>query len=204
MIYIYICYNKVKNKVQNFLYQKMAMFTLKRANAIYNDDIKLSGKIYLNVQGKISIGKSFVCNSHLDGVIDYGQSKIIVARNAELKIGDNSGISNVLIHCYDNIKIGNYVNIGAGTMIFDTNFHSTNWEDRTNREIDVKNAQKAPISIGDYVFIGARCIIGKGVTIGDKSIIAAGSVVICNVPSGELWGGNPARFIKKIENSNLG
>ncbi len=83
----------------------MAIFTLKRANAIYNDDIKLSGKIYLNVQGKISIGKSFVCNSHLDGVIDHGQSKIIVARNAELKIGDNSGISNVLIHCYDNIKL---------------------------------------------------------------------------------------------------
>ena len=181
------------------MYQKMAMFTLKRANAIYNDDIKLSGKIYLNVQGKISIGKSFVCNSHLDGVIDYGQSKIIVARNAELKIGDNSGISNVLIHCYDNIKIGNYVNIGAGTMIFDTNFHSTNWENRANRELDADNTKKAPISIGDYVFIGARCIICKGVSIGEKSIIAAGSVVICNVPSGELWGGNPAKYIRKID-----
>jgi acetyltransferase-like isoleucine patch superfamily enzyme len=49
------------------------------------------------------------------------------------------------------------------------------------------------------VFIGARCIILKGVTIGEKSIVAAGSVVTKNIPEGEVWGGNPAKFIKKIE-----
>ena len=44
----------------------------------------------------------------------------------------------------------------------------------------------------------ARCIIGK-VTIGDKSIVAAGSVVTRDIPAGEIWGGNPAKFIKKID-----
>lgn len=57
----------------------------------------------------------------------------------------------------------------------------------------------APIKIEDDVFIGARTIITKGVTIGAKSIVAAGSVVVCNIPSGEIWGGNPAKFIMKIK-----
>jgi acetyltransferase-like isoleucine patch superfamily enzyme len=41
-------------------------------------------------------------------------------------------------------------------------------------------------------------IITKGVTIGDKSVIAAGSVVVCNIPPYEIWGGNPAKFIKAL------
>ena len=48
------------------------------------------------------------------------------------------------------------------------------------------------------MFIGTSCIIGKGVTIGENSVIAAGSVVVKNVPSNEIWGGNPAKFIRKI------
>ena len=84
-------------------------------------------------------------------------------------------------------------------MIFDTNFHSTNWQDRADRDIDTQKAKTSPIHIGDYAFIGAHCIIGKGITIGEKSIIAAGSVVTRDVPACEIWGGNPANFIKKID-----
>lgn len=47
-------------------------------------------------------------------------------------------------------------------------------------------------------FIGARSIICKGVTIGDHAMIAAGSVVVGDVPANEVWGGNPAKFIKNI------
>ena len=51
------------------------------------------------------------------------------------------------------------------------------------------------ISIGENVFIGARSTILPGVTIGNRSIIAAGSIVSKSIPSGEVWGGVPARFI---------
>jgi len=47
-------------------------------------------------------------------------------------------------------------------------------------------------------FIGGSSIILKGVFIGEKSIVAAGSVVIKSIPDGEIWGGNPAKFIKKL------
>ena len=63
---------------------------------------------------------------------------------------------------------------------------------------DVKMALTAPVRIENDAFIGTRCIICKGVTIGEKSIIAAGSVVVKDVPAGEMWGGNPAKYIKKI------
>jgi len=93
------------------------------------------------------------------------------------------------------------VNIGAGCLIFDSNFHCPDWRIRGsgNREEDVNSAKTASVYIGNYVFIGARCIICKGVHIGDKSIVAAGSVVVKDIPAGEIWGGNPAHFIKRID-----
>lgn len=57
----------------------------------------------------------------------------------------------------------------------------------------------SPVVIKDGVFIGAHCIILKGVTIGEKSIIGAGSVVTKSIPDGEIWAGNPAKFIRRIE-----
>lgn len=58
-----------------------------------------------------------------------------------------------------------------------------------------------PITIGSDVWIGGGSIICPGVTIGDKSIVAAGSVVTKDVPSGVIVGGNPAKFIKDVPTS---
>ena len=55
-----------------------------------------------------------------------------------------------------------------------------------------------PIEIGDNVWIGARAIILKGVTIGAGSVVAAGSVVTKDVGPGELVAGSPARYIKDV------
>lgn len=51
------------------------------------------------------------------------------------------------------------------------------------------------ITIGNNCFVGARSIILPGVHVGDNSIIAAGAVVTKDIPEGQVWGGNPARFI---------
>jgi len=53
--------------------------------------------------------------------------------------------------------------------------------------------------IQEGAFVGASSIILKGVTIGKHSIVAAGSVVSKSIPAGEIWGGNPAKFIRKTE-----
>ena len=162
----------------------------------------INGLITLDIHknSKVKIGDYFVANSGLNSGIYYGSNcKITVNENAELSIGEHSGMTNTSIQCHKKIIIGKHVNIGAGCLIMDSNFHSTNWKDRLNRKADTANKKNAPIKIGDVVFIGANSIICKGVTIGNHSIIAAGSVVVCSIPENEVWGGNPAKFLKAIQ-----
>lgn len=129
-------------------------------------------------------------------------SKISIADGCKFMIGDNSGMSSVSIICKDRITIGENVNIGAGCLILDSNMHSTDWRVRANRKMDSpQKAAKAPIIIEDNVFIGARCIITKGVTIGRCSMIAAGSVVVKDIPANCIAGGNPCKVIKYINDN---
>ena len=86
---------------------------------------------------------------------------------------------------------------GGGIMLNDSNHHSTDWHVRGTSE-DSKCAVSAPIVIENYVFIGARSIINKGVTIGEKAIVAAGSVVVKDVPPLSIVAGNPAKVIKLL------
>ncbi len=55
------------------------------------------------------------------------------------------------------------------------------------------------IKVGNNVFIGNRVTIMPGVTIGDNVIIAYGSIVTKSIPSGEVWGGVPAKFIETLD-----
>ena len=183
-MFLYILIQRIINKINMYIIQKKSVYILKKAKAEFFNDIKFIGNNIIDIKGNVKIGKGYICRSANNGL-----STIRVAKNANLEIGDYSGNNNITLQCVNNIHIGSHVNIGNSTTIFDSNFHSLDWEKRRNRVLDTQDAKTAPIHIGDYVFIGARCIIGKGVTIGDKSIIAAGSVVTGNVPSGEIWGG---------------
>lgn len=53
------------------------------------------------------------------------------------------------------------------------------------------------VKIGRGCFVGMNTIIANSVTIGDNSVIGAGSIVTKDIPEGEVWAGNPAKFIKK-------
>ncbi len=170
-------------------------------NVVVGKGDRFIGKpvIKIHPSAKVSIGDKFVCRSsplYTSG--NFCCSKIDVRQSAILKIGNQVGITDSVIMCHKKVVIGNYVNVGNGTIIMDTNFHSLDWRIRENRSLDVINAKRAPIDIGDYVFIGARSIICKGVSIGEKTIIAAGSVVVNDIPSGVIAGGNPCRVIKTI------
>lgn len=69
--------------------------------------------------------------------------------------------------------------------------------------LDVKQRNEGleyayPITVGNNVWIGAQCIILPGVTIGDNSVIGAGSVVTHDIPSGVLAVGNPCRVLREL------
>lgn len=127
----------------------------------------------------------------------YTRCMIHVGAEGCLTIGSHSGMNGTLIFCDKSITIGSYVNIGGGTRIYDTNFHNMDWKARRDCNLN-RMSKTAPITIGDDVFIGTNCIIGKGVHIGDRSIIAAGSVVVKDIPADCIAGGNPCKVIRQL------
>lgn len=158
----------------------------------------MRGKIQIINSGKCIFGKRVVFNNRLTSnfVGLFKPCTICVEKTGYLEIGDYSGFSGVSIYCSNKIIFGKYINCGGNVSIWDTDFHPLDFEDR--RVNDSSKVNSAPILIDDDVFIGANSIILKGVSIGARSIIGAGSVVTKNIPSDEIWAGNPARFIMKV------
>lgn len=150
----------------------------------------------LDPYGHVSLGNRVRIHSGamLNSVGGHRRTIIRVYKGAHLHISDNSGLSSSTIVCIHSIKIGENVFIGGGCEIYDTDFHALDYEERMNNQ--GSEDIQAPVVIEDGAFIGAHSIILKGVTIGKKAIIGAGSVVTCSVPAGEIWVGNPARFIR--------
>jgi acetyltransferase-like isoleucine patch superfamily enzyme len=116
-------------------------------------------------------------------------------KGACLQIGDFFAMTGGSICCAERIAIGNHVALGANTVITDTDFHPLQLEERIKNPADGKTA---PIVIADHVFIGMNSLVLKGVTIGEGSVIGAGSVVTKNIPGHVIAAGNPARIIRQI------
>lgn len=159
-------------------------------------NLKIKGLIYISNQGNIEIGNKVTINSSLlANPIAPNRCSFATTAGAKIIIGDNVGISGAIIYSSAEIEIKENCYIGAGVKIFDTDFHSLNHTDRLNNKDS--NVKSEKIKILRNSFIGSQAIILKGVTIGENSVIAAGSIVTRDIPSNEIWGGIPAKFINK-------
>jgi len=90
------------------------------------------------------------------------------------------------------VTIGDDCFIGPNVSIY-TACHSTDPVERNSRR-----EWALPVSIGNNVWIGGSVTLLPGVTIGDNVTIGAGSVVVCDIPSGSIAVGNPCRVVKKV------
>ena len=112
------------------------------------------------------------------------------------KIGKNCKISSHTFICegvtiYNNVFVGHNV-----TFINDRYPMATNPAGGLQTERDWSVIQT---KIEDYVSIGSSVTILCGITIGAGAVIGAGSVLTKDMPAGEIWAGNPAKFIRKID-----
>ncbi len=148
-------------------------------------------------KGLIKIGRNVVINSSVEANPIGGFKSIFVFKHGDgiIEIEDGAGISNAIIAAYEHVYIGKDAAIGAGAKIFDTDFHPLDFKERM---LNI-NIPHRPVRIEHGAFIGADSIILKGVTVGEFSVVGAGSVVAKSIPPCEIWGGNPAKFIKKLE-----
>lgn len=115
---------------------------------------------------------------------------------ARLVIGRGFGMTGGTICAEESIIIGDDVWVGGNCTITDTDFHPLRLEDRLARPLD---GATAPVVIEDGVFIGMQSLILKGVTIGARSVIGAGSVVTRSIPPDVIAAGSPARVIRQLD-----
>lgn len=157
------------------------------------------GQIDIIGPGQIEIGENFQANSgkHFNPIGGDTTLRLVSSfPSSKILIGDNVGISNATIVCHERVEIEDYVMLGGSVKIWDTNFHSLDPFIRTSgNDTDI---QTSPVKICQYAFIGSGSIILKGVTIGRNSIIAAGSVVVKDIPDNVIAGGNPCKVVKKL------
>ena len=150
----------------------------------------------------ISIGTSVTLDSSVRNNPLGGSSPCVlrtVTPTAILRLGDRAGLSSSAIISGNSIEIGEETILGAGCMVVDNDFHSPGpgfaWLTES-----FKNSK--PVKIGRGCFIGARSIILKGVTLGDRVIVGAGSIVTKDFPAFSIVAGNPARIIGSVPNSS--
>jgi acetyltransferase-like isoleucine patch superfamily enzyme len=198
---LYRSLRKVIGYYVNANSQALTKLNLAGNGVIYGKHHKYRGIPYIKVNrtGKFQIGDRFSCNSgDANPIGRSSKTQIVVGPGATLKIGNYVGMSNTAINCYEYIQIEDHVKIGGGVVIYDTDFHSIDYRVRAIKKLDLAQKNTMPIRIERHAFIGAHSTILKGVTIGARSIIGACSVVTKNIPSDEIWAGNPAKFVRKI------
>lgn len=147
--------------------------------------------------GKISIGDNFYFSSGygVNPIAGNLQGAVYVEPGASLSIGNDVGMSSTRMWIHDSVTIGNHVKIGACVLITDTDAHPLDYMARRSSNDGTKSA---PIVIEDDVWVGAHTIILKGVSIGARSVIGAGSVVTRSIPADCVAAGNPCRVIKML------
>lgn len=200
-------WSSIVDRITKLLYIKKKYSFLKRHIYIYKPT-----SFYFSKNSSVNIEKSFIFNVHWDNhricrnkmlgslyVLDnsnlsigdflcYPGCRITVNPNARLSI--KSGYMNFesVIECFDSIEIGEGVIISERVVIRDSNNHFIDYAGYTCT---------SPIKICDHVWIGVGATILPGVTVGEGSVIAAGSLVTKDVPNNVVVAGTPARVIKE-------
>lgn len=162
------------NKVKKCIYYSIVLFGNVVINKIPSRHIR---KWFYELLGA-KIGKgTFICR----------RADILFPKGLDL--GENVAVGwFVHMDARAGIKVGHDCNISSYTK-FITGSHDV--------DDPMFTAHFKPITIGHHVWVGTGAIVLQGVSIGDGAVVAAGSVVTKDIPPYEIWGGVPAKFIRK-------
>ena len=196
---------KIKNELKRIIYQPFVLIYLKLNGVGVGSNTKWYGspRIMKHGNSTIEIGNNVeVRNWVLSNPLGVNHPLILTtwAKNAEIRIGENTGITGGIICATDQIIIGKNCLIGANATIIDTDFHPLALK---NRRFNTTSTKSKRVRIGDNVFIGAGSTVLKGVNIGNNATIGAGSVVARDIPQGSTVAGNPAVKISSSKSKKI-
>lgn len=141
-------------------------------------------------RAKLVIGNNCTFRSaSISNLIGINRPCIIGSYNSgQLEIGNNCGFSGTVIGCFESVMIKDNVRCGANTLITDSDWHSK----------DVRSGKNKPVLLERNVWLGEGVKVLKGVTIGENTVIGAGSIVTRDIPANVIAAGNPCKVIKKL------
>ncbi len=171
----------LSNKIRQYYYS----YKFSRSCHVVKGTPLVQGPVVVFGGGRIEVGQQLVVRSR-----NHNQVEIYVAKDADLRIGNRVFLNQgVRISCSQAIQIGDGCLIADETVIMDSDFHGT----------DASSIKQAPIVIEDNVWIAMRAIVLRGVTVGEGSIIGAGSVVTRSIHPRTFAAGIPARPIRTLD-----
>lgn len=170
---------------------------LKLLNIHFEGPPKFYGKIYIKLKAgsKVVVGKHCIFRSHpTSNYIGLNRRCYIstYTNEATINIGNNCGFSGTVIGAFMSVILKDNVRCGANTLITDSDWHLN----------DKRSVAPEPILINDNVWLGEGVKVLKGVTIGENTIIGAGSIVTSDIPANVIAAGNPCRVIKFLPTDN--
>lgn len=185
---------------------------LRCAGAKCGKNVRILGHPYVQIsRGSLTIGDDFYMTNG-DGINPLSGNQrgaFFTEPGASIAIGRHVGMSGTRMWIARSLTIGNNVNIGAGVMLIDTDCHQMDYRMRRHdaarmfSEAQLRDGvRSAPIVIEDDVWIGANVVVLKGVTIGARSVVGAGSIVTHDIPADCVVAGNPARVISHSSAKN--
>jgi acetyltransferase-like isoleucine patch superfamily enzyme len=184
------------NGLMNFLFN--IYIRKKYKSLIIGDNTRVDWNTYFSISNNsCKIGSNVIIQSISRGYhvgMPFPSALFIDVKGASIEIGDDTMIHGCYIHAQKEIKIGSKCAIAAGVNIIDSNGHRLDSPDR-NKQRDSPES----IIIGNNVWIGLNSIILKGTTIGDNSVVSAGSIVKGHFPENSLISGNQAKIIDNIK-----
>ncbi len=128
---------------------------------------------------------------HVGNCQFYSGVRLEVGKGAVLRIGKGTYLNrNTVVIAHRQVEIGANCAISWDVVIMDSDMHAMTQDGVEDNR---------PVIIEDFVWIGCRCIILKGVRIGTGSIIAAGAIVTKDVPPHTVSAGVPARVLHQLK-----
>jgi len=143
-----------------------------------------------------------------DYVSCYSGCSFAIGENGRCTVGNFTLLNGALVMAEELIEIGSYCMISWNVGIADSDFHPLDPAERRRDALALAPFYKerpprpairtAPVRIADNVWIGMNAVILKGVTIGENSVVAAGSVVSKSVAPNTVVAGNPAIVVRQL------
>jgi acetyltransferase-like isoleucine patch superfamily enzyme len=139
-------------------------------------------------EGRLEVGEHTLFEPHV-WITAPGEARVRIGSQSFLNIG-------VMVAAHQLVEIGDHCMFANGCFVSD----ATHRYDDPDKPVPWQGfTTKGPTRVGDNVWCGANVVITSGVTVGERCVIGANSVVTQNLPPFSIAFGAPARVVKRLQ-----